>query len=212
MRCTLRASNGPNHLGFCSQQGYQTAIFGKANFNTCEGFDRWFQVKRGLSRPFRGPFTAFLLPFRCPFAALSRPFHCPFTALSLSPAVGPRVRSSGTAGRGKTTRRRTAPSTSARRWGPQRIFKGCVGCLVGLFKDVLLPRPREVGLSSNKMALITSDCAKMRHPSIKCPNHLGLCAREGDRLRDGAPRQQDPRVAQPADRHRAGPQRPAAHL
>lgn len=23
--------------------GYQTAIFGKANFNTCEGFDRWFQ-------------------------------------------------------------------------------------------------------------------------------------------------------------------------
>ena len=25
------------------KKGYNVGIFGKSNFNTCEGFDRWFQ-------------------------------------------------------------------------------------------------------------------------------------------------------------------------
>ena len=36
--------------------------------------------------------------------------------------------------------------------------------------------PPQHGLSSNKMALITSDCGTMCYPSTNGPNHLGFCA------------------------------------
>ena len=38
------------------------------------------------------------------------------------------------------------------------------------------------GVSSNKMALITSDCGTMCSPNTNGPNHLGLCALQPSEL------------------------------